>query len=115
MKHNEGRERILCFDPPSAARVWPDNQIMSACDERGFLDAVAADGGLAPPALPVKQSALPADNAALVRNSCPGEPARCCLTVAGVLRGDVGYYLAGNESARWARTLRARNGVWCCV
>lgn len=62
---------------------------------------MAADRGLIPPALHVKRSALPSDNAALVRNSCLGETARCCLTVACMLHRYVGYYLAGNESTRW--------------
>lgn len=62
---------------------------------------MAADRGLIPPALHVKRSALPADKAALVRNSCLGETARCCLTVACMLHRYVGYYLAGNESTRW--------------
>lgn len=101
MKYNQSRERILCSDLTSPAHVGPDNKIRRRCDERGFLDAVAADRGLVSPALRVKRSTVPSDNAALVRNSCLGETARCCLTVACMEHRYVGYYLAGNESTRW--------------
>lgn len=101
MKYNRAGNASFVFNLTSPACVWPDNKITRTCDERVFLDAMAADRGLVPPALHVKWSALPPDNAALVRNSCLGETARCCLTVACMLHRYVGYYLAGNESTRW--------------
>lgn len=95
-------------------RLGPDKRIMKVCSGWGFVQAKAADRMLVSPALEGKWYQLSSDNEALVWNSCPGEMAQCCLTVAHMLHGYVWDYLTEKEPTRWNWALLTRNAVSGC-